>query len=89
MSEESTVTFRRPDGRQLEPWHHLSLGPRGKYVLRLTVSADGGKFVGRRIVQQLRTNDPRLALEKRDAVIEAFKLAGMVCRDVEMVGGEM
>lgn len=89
MSEESTAKFFRPDGRELEPLHHLRLGPRGKYVLQLTVSADGGKFVGRRIVQQLRTRDAQIAMAKRDAVLEAFKLAGMLCRNVEMVEGEM
>lgn len=76
-----TIEFRRPDGRPLEPWHHLSLNPRQSFVLRLTVSGDK-TFVGKRIVQQLRTRDAGMALAKRDAVIEAFKLAGMVCRDV-------
>lgn len=86
MSEDAPI-FRRPDGRELEPWHHLSMNPRRKYVLRLTVDM-GPKVVGKRIVQQLRTGDPTVALEKRDAVIEFAKLAGMICRDVEIIDPE-
>lgn len=58
------------------------MNPRGKYVLRLTVMPKGSKMNGSRIVLQLRTRDPQLAMQKRDAVIEGFTLAEMVCRDV-------
>lgn len=82
MSEHPT--FQRPDGRPLPSGHHLSKNPRGKWVLKLTIDA-GEKFSGRRITIQLRTSDSTVAMMKRDSVLEAYKLAGILCRDVVIV----
>jgi len=84
---EEEIRFLSASGEELPALHHLSLNPRGKFVLRVTVAANP-KEVGTRIVQQLRTADPALALEKRDAIIEAFKIAGFTCRNVVMARAE-
>ena len=75
------LAFRRPDGRPLPPGHHLSLNPRGKFVLKLTADA-GSRFTGKRLTIQLRTCDPAEAMMKRDFAFEVFKAAGILCRDV-------
>jgi hypothetical protein len=77
--------FHRPDGRPLPPTHHLSLNPRGKFVLRLTIEAGSKIEVGKRVTLQLRTADAAEAMSKRDAVVEAYKLAGILCRDVVVI----
>lgn len=82
MSEHPT--FLRPDGRPLPPGHHLSRNPRGNFVVKLTIDA-GSKFSGKRLTIQLRTADPATAMMKRDSILEAYKLAGILCRDVVIV----
>ncbi len=74
--------FTTPAGKPLPPEHHLTRNPRGKYVLRLTFQAGRSVEVGKRITLQLRTADSREAMGKRDSVIEAYKVAGILCRDV-------
>lgn len=79
MSE--SPAFLRPDGRPLAPGHHLSLNPRGKFVLKLTADA-GPKVNGKRLTIQLRTSDPAVAMMKRDFAFEILKATGVLCRDV-------
>ncbi len=83
--EDVAPTFHRPDGRPLPPNHHLSRNPRGKFVLKLTFQAGRNIEVGKRITLQLRTTDAAEAMGKRDAVVEAYKVAGILCRDVVIV----
>jgi hypothetical protein len=77
--------FTTPSGKPLKPGHHLARNSRGKFMLRLTVEGERRRFVGERMTLQLRTSDPATAMAKRDAVIEAFKLVGILCRDVVLV----
>ncbi len=84
MNTESPI-FSRPDGKPLPPTHHLSLNPRGKFVLRLTIEAGSKIEVGKRVILQLRTANAAEAMSKRDAVVEAYKVAGILCRDVVIV----
>lgn len=78
--EPSPSIFTRPDGRELDPRHHLDTH-RGKYRLRITID-QGGKFVGLRICQPLRTSDPDLAGLLRDVAVEALARAGCLTRDI-------
>lgn len=73
--------FVRPDGTPLADGHHLSLGPRGKFVFRATVDR-GPKLVGERIAIPLRTDDPRIAAKIRDGILEALQRSGVLCREV-------
>jgi len=77
--------FTTQAGKPLPPTHHLSRNPRGKWVLKLTFQSGPNVEVGKRITIQLRTADATEAMGKRDAVIEAYKLAGILCRDVVIV----
>ncbi len=82
MSE--SITFLRSDGIPLPDDHHLSLNPRKKYVLQVTISTDT-KLSGKRITIQLRTSDKSAAMSKRDTILEAYKRAGIICRDMILI----
>lgn len=78
-------SLRRPDGKPIKPGYLLSRNPRGKFVLKLTFEAGSKIEVGKRVTLQLRTTDATEAMSKRDAVVEAYKVAGILCRDVVIV----
>ncbi len=84
----SSITFTRPDGSALPPMHHLSLNPRKKYALQVSITRDP-KHVGERVIIQLRTGDATVALLKRDCILEAYQKAGLLCREIVLTGGEM
>lgn len=80
MSKEK-ITFTRPTGEPLPPEAFLSLNHRGKYILRISISKDP-RFIGERVTIPLRTTDPSVALLKRDTLIEGFKCAGILSREI-------
>lgn len=80
----SPITFANQNGVPLPERHHLSVGPRGKFVLKITIATDP-KLVGRRLTFPLRTADPGLALLKREIILETLHRTGLLSRDVTLI----
>lgn len=57
--------------------HHPRRKPSGLWQLRITIDR-GPKHVGRRVVIGLGTRDAREARSRRDLVLQALRVAGMV-----------
>jgi hypothetical protein len=90
MNEESTPPlFRSPAGRALSPKSHISKNRHGKFVMKLTIpDPENPAFVGKRVTLQLRTRNPALAREKRDAVLEFAALAKLPTRNISLTFDE-
>lgn len=78
------IVFARTDGTPLPQMHHLAMNPRGKFVLKVTISTSPG-LVGVQKIIQLRTSDPAVAMDRRDTILEAYKVAGILCRDYQIL----
>ena len=56
--------------------------------MKVTIDAEGGRFVGKRIVIPLHTGDPEIAREIRDGIIVALSKAGILSRKVRLLDAE-
>jgi hypothetical protein len=76
----------RPDGTPLPENHHLDFrSEKGDFRMKVTVNADGEKFVGKRILIPLHTRDVEVARMIRDRVIFGLSKAGVLSREVKLI----
>ena len=86
MSESTPPTFLIAAGRKLRPMELISKNSRDKLVMKFTIiDPENPKHSGKRVTLQLRTANPVLAREKRDAVLEFAAKAGVTTRNISIV----
>lgn len=89
QSETPLIEILRPDGRELPENHHLEFrAEKNVWRMKVTIDAEGGRFVGKRIVIPLHTGDPEIAREIRDGIIVALSKAGILSRKVRLIDAE-
>lgn len=83
--EHAPFEISRPDGGMLPRNHHLEYRKDKKtYRMKVAVNMEGSRFVGKRVVIPLHTDDLSVARQIRDGIIAALSKAGVLSRRVDL-----